>query len=349
MTLVEPLPGVSYVMPILNEEPYLRTAVHSVLAQEYAGAKEIVLAVGPSNDGTEELVEQLCREDHRIKAVKNPAGRTPIGLNLAIRASTHEVVVRVDAHSELEPGYTSRGVATLLRTGAHDVGGLMDARGRNPFQRAVAAAYHSPLGLGGAAYHSSAPEGPAESAYLGIFKRDVFDQVGYFDETLWRGQDWEMCLRIRQAGLTVWFDPELRTGYFPRDSFKKLSAQSYAAGVWRGELAKRYTDGKSLRHLLPPLMVAGTGLGLMAWILDAAAGKTVHPKVRLLMRLAKLAPVAYAGLLTVASLKSKQEPAGERFLLLGVLPSIHFPWAVGFVKGKIWGAAGTLDKGRVRK
>ncbi|GAA4364810.1 glycosyltransferase family 2 protein [Paeniglutamicibacter cryotolerans] len=335
-------------MPVLNEEPYLRAAVQSVLAQEYQGSKEIVLAVGPSTDGTEELVAQLCAEDSRIKAVPNPQGRTPIGLNLAIRASSHEVVIRVDAHSELEPDYTSRGVQTLLRTGAHDVGGLMDARGRSPFQRAVAAAYHSPLGLGGAAYHSSAPEGPAESAYLGIFQRSVFDEVGYFDETLWRGQDWEMCLRIRQAGLTVWFDPELRTGYFPRESFRKLSAQSYASGVWRGELAKRYSEGKSMRHQLPPLMVAGTTLGLAALLIDALLGKSIPTVPRRLMKLAKLAPVAYVGLLAVAIAKTNEGPARERLLLLGVLPSIHFPWAFGFVKGRVRGANGTLDKGRVR-
>lgn len=345
----EATPGVSYIMPVLNEAEYLGDAVRSILDQDYDGEKEVILALGPSVDGTDEVAAALAAEDSRVRLVPNPEGRTPIGLNLAIRASKHPVIIRVDAHSELEADYSARGVQTLLRTGAHDVGGLMDARGRSPFQRAVAAAYHSPLGLGGAAYHSSAPEGPAESAYLGIFRREVFDEVGFFDETLWRGQDWEMCLRIRQAGLTVWFDPELRTGYFPRDSFKRLSAQSYASGVWRGELAKRYSEGKSLRHQLPPLMVLGTTLGLAALVVDALAGKSIPTVPRRLMRLAKLAPVAYAGLLAVAMAKSKDSPARERLLLVGVLPGIHFPWAVGFVKGRLRGATGTLDKGRVRK
>lgn len=342
------LHGVSYVMPVLNEAGYLREAVASVLSQEYKGDKEIVLALGPSVDATDEVAAQLAIEDPRVKLVHNPLGRTPIGLNLAIKASTHPIIVRVDAHSELEPSYTARGIETMFRVDAHDVGGLMDARGKNSLQRAVAAAYHSPWGMGGAAYHNGGAEGPAESAYLGIFRREIFDEVGYYDESLWRAQDWELCLRIRQAGRTVWFDPELCTGYFPRDDFKSLAAQSYASGMWRGEIARRYPDGKSLRHDLPPLMVVGTTLGLVAWIVHPSVAQHLPPVVNFIVNLAKVAPFGYAGLVVFAAARSKRASTLEKVLMLRVLPTIHFPWAVGFVKGRLRGAQGTIDKGRVR-
>lgn len=340
--------GVSYVMPVLNEAGYLRDAVASVLDQDYAGDKEIVLALGPSTDSTDEVAAALAVEDSRVKLVYNPQGRTPIGLNLAIKASQYPIVVRVDAHSELAPNYTARGVETMFRVDAHDVGGLMDAQGKNPLQRAVAAAYHSPWGLGGAAYHSGAPEGPSESAYLGIFRREVFDEVGYYDESLHRAQDWELCLRIRQAGFKVWFDPELETAYYPRDQYKALAAQSYASGVWRGELSRRYPDGKSIRHDLPPLMVVGTTLGAVAWIVDPWLTTDAPSTARVVLNLLKLAPVAYAGLVVFATLTGKRTTLKEKLLMLGVFPTIHFPWAVGFVKGRVHGAKGTLDRGRVR-
>ncbi len=335
-------------MPVLNEADYLRDAVASILDQDYAGEKEIVLALGPSVDSTDDVAANLATEDARVKLVLNPQGRTPIGLNLAIAASKYPIVVRVDAHSELAPGYTARGIETLFRVDAHDVGGLMDARGKNPLQRAVAAAYHSPWGLGGAAYHSGAPEGPAESAYLGIFRREVFEEVGYYDESLHRAQDWELCLRIRQAGYKVWFDPELETGYYPRDNYKTLAAQSYASGVWRGELSRRYPDGKSIRHDLPPVMVLGTTLGAIAWIIDPWLTAEAPTAVRIALNLLKLAPVGYAALVVYATMTGKRTTLKERLLMLGVFPSIHFPWAVGFVKGRILGAQGTLDRGRVR-
>ncbi|EMQ99970.1 glycosyltransferase family 2 protein [Paeniglutamicibacter gangotriensis] len=340
--------GVSYVMPVLNEADYLRAAVLSVLGQDYAGDKEIVLALGPSSDSTDVVAAELAREDPRVKLVHNPQGRTPIGLNLAIKVSQYPIVIRVDAHSELAPSYTARGIDTLFRVDAHDVGGLMDARGKNPLQRAVATAYHSPWGLGGAAYHSGAPEGPAESAYLGIFRREIFDEVGYYDESLHRAQDWELCLRIRQAGHKVWFDPELKTGYFPRDKYRALAEQSYASGVWRGELSRRYPDGKSIRHDLPPLMVVGTSLGLVSWVIDPWLTSESSTLVRIALKALKLAPVTYAGLVVYATLSGKRTTLKEKLLMLGVFPTIHFPWAVGFVKGRTRGARGTLDKGRVR-
>ncbi|NLA65612.1 MAG: glycosyltransferase, partial [Leucobacter sp.] len=171
------LPAVSYVMPVLNEREHLEVAVRTILAQEYAGEKEIVLARGPSSDGTNEIAERLAAEDHRVRLVANPEREIPIGLNLAIAHSSHPVVIRVDAHSELTPDYTTRGIAALRREGAANVGGVMRAAGRTPTQCAIAAAYNSPFGLGGGAYHADGVAGPAESAYLGIFRREAIAAV----------------------------------------------------------------------------------------------------------------------------------------------------------------------------
>lgn len=340
-------PGVSYVMPVLNEADYLAEAVRSILAQDYAGDKELVLALGPSTDETNDVAEQLASSDERITLVDNPVGRTPSALNLAIKASRHPVIIRVDAHSELPTDYTQRGVETLERVGAHDVGGLMDARGRTPVQRAIAAAYHSKFGFGGPAYHSGAPEGEAESAYLGIFRREIFDLVGYYDESLWRAQDWELCLRIRSAGFKVWFDPELKVGYYPRSNFKALIAQSYASGTWRGEIARRFPEGKSLRHDLPPLLVLGLGAGVVSAVaypfLDQAPAV-----VRGVLGLAMAVPVSYAAACLVAGVRSNAPSFKEKLLTGAVFPAIHLPWAMGYVKGRARGAAGTLDKGRVK-
>lgn len=336
-------PGVSYVMPVLNEAGYVREAVASILGQDYAGEQEIILALGPSTDETTQMVEDMAATDSRVRFVHNPASRTPIGLNLAIKATRLPVVIRVDAHSILGPNYTTRGVATLLRTGAADVGGLMAARGRNDLQRAVAAAYNSRYGLGGAAYHSGAPEGEAESAYLGIFRRSIFDDVGFYDESLWRGQDWELCLRIRKAGQKIWFDPELSTTYFPREDFGPLAAQSYASGIWRGELARRHPEGKSLRHLLPPAALLASSAGSLAWFISL---KSLGPFSRTMLSGVRLAPLAYAALVGYVAVTSENLRPGQRLLLARVLPTIHFPWAAGFIRGRLRGSGRTVDAGR---
>ncbi len=342
------LPGVSYVMPVLNEADYLEEAVGSILTQDYDGDKELIIALGPSTDDTDEVAQRLAASDPRLILVDNPLGRTPIALNLAIRKSSHPIIMRVDAHSELPANYTSRGVETLYRVGAHDVGGLMDARGKTPVQRAIAAAYHSKFGFGGPAYHSGAPEGEAESAYLGIFRREVFDEVGFYDENMWRAQDWELCLRIRQAGHKVWFDPELKVGYYPRDNFVALARQSFASGTWRGEIARRFPEGKSLRHDIPPLLLAGVGIGSVALILAPLTRGPVSRPVQSLANLAASAPMVYAAATVAAGLASKGENLKEKLLTAAAFQSIHLPWAAGYLKGRIFGAAGTLDKGRVK-
>lgn len=344
MNGTSPFHGVSYVMPVLNEAGYIREAVAGILGQQYSGEKEIILALGPSTDETTAIVETMASQDSRVRFVHNPKSRTPIGLNLAIRASNYPVVVRVDAHSILDADYTRIGVDTLFRTGAADVGGLMNARGRNDLQRAVAAAYNSRYGLGGAPYHSGAPEGSAESAYLGIFRRTIFDEVGYYDETLWRGQDWELCQRIRRAGHMVWFDPQLSTVYYPREDFRSLAAQSYASGVWRGELARRHSEGKSLRHIVPPLALVASSLGCAAWLLPLSGRSR---KVRTAQRLLRLAPAAYGTVIGYTALTLPELSVRERGLFIGVLPTIHFPWAVGFIRGRLLGSGETADSGRV--
>ncbi|MFW8746003.1 glycosyltransferase, partial [Mesorhizobium japonicum] len=76
-------PGVSYVMPVLNEAEYLEAAVASIVGQAYPGPWELILAVGPSTDGTDAILERLVAADDRIRTVPNPAKHIPIGLNLA--------------------------------------------------------------------------------------------------------------------------------------------------------------------------------------------------------------------------------------------------------------------------
>src|SRR3954470_17482984 len=98
-------PPVSVVVPVLNEERHLEAAVTKVLEQDYPGPLEVVLAVGPSRDRTAQAATRLAADAARAHVASTPTGLTPSGLNAAIKVSTGDVVVRVDAHSELSPGY----------------------------------------------------------------------------------------------------------------------------------------------------------------------------------------------------------------------------------------------------
>ena len=83
----------------------------------------------------------------------------------------------------------------------------MAAEGVTDFQRAVAAAMTSPIGVGQASFHVGGEEGPAPTVYLGAFRREVLERLGGYDETFLRAQDWELNHRIRESGGVVWFTP----------------------------------------------------------------------------------------------------------------------------------------------
>src|SRR4051794_31258931 len=127
-------PAVSAVLPVLNEARHLRAAVRSILNQDYPGRIEVVLALGPSDDGTDAIAADIAREDPRVTCVPNPSGRTPEALNLAVKTGHGAVIARVDGHAELPPDYVRVAVETLYRTGADNVGGLMWAEGTTPFE-----------------------------------------------------------------------------------------------------------------------------------------------------------------------------------------------------------------------
>ncbi|WP_065959751.1 glycosyltransferase family 2 protein [Curtobacterium sp. UCD-KPL2560] len=328
----QPLPGVSYVMPVLNEVTEVRAAVGSLLAQDYDGPFEVLLALGPSIDGTNELVAEMSAADPRIRAIDNPVGSTPAGLNVAIRASVHPVVIRVDAHSVLPVDYTRVAVRVLLESGADNVGGIMRAEGRTPFERAVAHAYGSRVGLGGTPHHVGGKAGPAETAYLGVFRRERLFEVGLFDEGIKRGQDWELNRRLRQTGGTVWFTPELVVTYRPRPSLRRLVRQFVATGLWRGELARRFPANNGLRYFAPPAMVVAMALGLVAGIVGVVGAALGSPVAWAMVGF--VVPAVYLVFVLLGSVVVARR-SGLRTLLwlLVVLPCIHVGWGVGFIIG----------------
>jgi glycosyltransferase involved in cell wall biosynthesis len=333
-------------MPVLNEVGYLERAVDTVLQQDVPGRVQLILALGPSSDGTTELARRLAARDDRITLVDNPGADIPRGLNLAIRASEAPTVVRVDAHSELSAGYTRRALETLARTRAGNIGGVMHADGRTPFQRAVARAYNSPIGLGGGAYHGGTQEGEAESAYLGVMRRDVLDEVGLFDESIRRGEDWELNLRIRAAGYRVWFDPALSVTYWPRESWTRLARQFRATGAWRGELVRRFGRRNSVRFFAPPALLIVLALAVVVGILQATHVLTGWWSV--VASIVYLPILAYV-LLVVGVAIGRGGGRGWRDKLwtLAVIPTMHLSWGLGFLMGVSRGAHDTVDTSRL--
>lgn len=313
--------AVSVVMPVLNEQRHLREAVGRVLEQDLDGDLELVLALGPSTDGTDQVAAELAAADPRIRLVRNPSGRTPSGLNAAVAASTHAVIARVDGHAVLPPGYLRKALEVLELTGADNVGGIMDAQGVTDVERAIAAAMRSRLGVGSARFHTGGAAGPAETVYLGVFRRTALARVGGYDEHFARAQDWEMNHRIRSTGGTVWFTPELRVTYRPRADLRSLARQYFQYGRWRRVVARQHPGTMSARYLAPPALVAAL---------------TISVAVSPWLPVALVVPAGYVGALVVGSLTLEPGlPWRSRATLPAALAVMHLSWGVGFVTSRV--------------
>jgi glycosyltransferase involved in cell wall biosynthesis len=227
------LMGVSVVLPILNEERDLRESVSAILAQNYSGAFEVILALGPSNDRTNEIAKELAAADSRVVLVDNPTGRTANGLNAAIAKSKFPIISRIDGHAEISPTYLTDATALLNKTGAVNVGGIMAAVGKTKLEKAVATAMRSPLGVGSSRFHVGGSAGPADTVYLGTFQKSALLEAGGYDERFTRAQDWELNFRLRKNGGVIWFDPSLVVTYRPRSTLKALAKQYFQYGTWR--------------------------------------------------------------------------------------------------------------------
>ena len=320
-------PGVSVVMPVLNEERHLEDAVLGILEQDYPGELDVVLAVGPSRDRTSQVAARLRSANPHVRLVDNPSGRTPAGLNAAIAATRHPVVVRVDGHGRLPAGYIATAVRLLRETGADNVGGMMVPQGETDFERAVARAMSSRIGIGGARFHVGGDAGPAETVYLGVFRREALERLGGFDESFVRAQDWELNYRIRSSGGVIWFSPDMRVAYRPRSSWRALATQFYRTGQWRRQVVERYPDTASFRYLAPPVAVAalllGSGVG--------SAGLVTGNRA---LTAGWVAPAAYAtGLLAATPGVARGLPWRSQLVFPFVVATMHASWGAGFLFG----------------
>jgi succinoglycan biosynthesis protein ExoA len=335
-------PPVSVVMPVRNEERHLAEAVRHVLGQDYPGPLELVLAVGPSADRTEQIARDLEAAEPRITVVTNPSGKIPAALNLAVHTARHQVIARIDGHALFPPSYLRTAVAVLTRTGAADVGGVMAAEGETPFQQAVAWGMTSKAGVGSAGWHTGGQAGPADSVYLGVYRREMIEQAGGWDEEMLRAEDWELNYRIRARGGLVWFTPELRVTYRPRATLRSLGAQYFHYGRWRRVVMREHPETASFRYLAPPAAATAVGVGLVAGLIGLAGLAAGAPAAVAWLTAGLVIPLTYlAGITAVSAALSGGQTTGVRARLPMVLGIMHMCWGTGFLT-----SPRTLHRGR---
>jgi glycosyltransferase involved in cell wall biosynthesis len=262
------LPTVSVLMPCLNERRYLRDCLTSLLANDYAGEFDITVIDGGSTDGTRDILAEFSHRFPNVRMLSNPKRTAPAAMNLGIRQSTGEIVVRVDAHAWYPKNYISRCVSELLQSGAANVGGVWRILPGTPshFGWAVAKIQSHRFGVGNAAYRLARATGPkwVDTVPFLCCRRTLFDTVGYFNEKLTRTQDIEFNRRIRNAGGGILLCPDIEITYFARSDLRNVAHHAWKTGLWV-ILPFLHSDVMpiSWRHIAPlafVIMILATGI-----------------------------------------------------------------------------------------
>lgn len=263
------MPSVTILIPCLQESHFIRECLQSVLAFEVppeTTISEILVLDGGSTDGTREMVSEIGQADPRVRLVDNPGRIQATGLNIGIRQTRSDYIMRLDAHSAYPADYLAAAMETALRTGCDNVGGLFNTQRRGTgYQAALVQALTThKFGVGDSGFRTGAAEGPADTVPYGFFKRELFDKLGLFDERLVRAQDYEFNRRILKSGGTVWRNPAIEARYFQQPDLRSfLRKQVVYEAPYNAYLWYIAPYAFTLRHVITGFFTVGVIAGLV--------------------------------------------------------------------------------------
>jgi glycosyltransferase involved in cell wall biosynthesis len=320
----------SVLVPVLNEERYIRDTVAAMQRQRFDGGVEFLFMDGSSEDRTKAILEELAEDDPRIRVFDNPGRTSTAGLNVGLRHARGDYIVRMDAHTFYPEDYIARGVERLRRGDVVWVAGPQVPYGTGTWSRRVALALQTPLGTGGSARWGgeSDGDGPEQEreldtgVFAGMWHRETVERHGGWDEEWAINQDSELAARILADGGRIVSLPSLGARYVPRDSLEGLARQYWRYGNYRAKTAGRHPDSLERRQLFP--------VGLIV----ALAGSLMLPgPLKWAARAAVAAYLAAVGAVSVGA--ARDADARDAAALPVVFAVMHVCWGAGFVSGSI--------------
>jgi len=321
----------SVIIPCRNESRHIEACVRSILEQKRpSGGMEVIVADGLSDDGTRAILEALAKEHPELRVVDNPRRVTPCAMNAGIREARGKYVAILGAHCEYAADYLRTCVELLdEHPEVACAGGPIYSAGRSVFGQAVAAAMSHPVGIGNAKHRHPNYEGYAEGACYPVFRKEVFETIGLYDEMLVRNQDDELNYRLTKQGGKVFLSPRARSTYFVRETISSLFRQYFEYGYWRVAVLKKHRMPASFRHLVPLIFLIGL---IVSFILAL-----IVPEGWRLLMLA--GPCVYALILCGVGLHLSRR-AGWKigFLFPVAAATLHIAYAIGFMWGFLQGA-----------
>lgn len=260
---------VRVVIPCRNEAGFIGPCLSSLVAADRVGMDvEVWVCDGISEDGTRAEVQAISSEHSWIRLMDNPARTTPQAMNLGLRPEGYDVGVILGAHAEVDPAFLRANIDLLAANPeAGCTGGIIENVYTDAIGRSIGAAMGHPFGVGGAHFRTGRKAGEVDTVAFGAYRREVFEQVGFFDERLVRNQDDELNYRVTKAGWKILLSPKIKSRYVVRASFGKLARQYWQYGYWKVYVNRLHRTVTTVRQLVPAAFVLFLVCGVIAaWL-----------------------------------------------------------------------------------
>jgi glycosyltransferase involved in cell wall biosynthesis len=248
---------ISVIIPTRNEGKHIERCLLSILDGVSKEFEEVFVIDGMSTDGTKEIIERISNKFAIVKLLLNPDKTIPFALNLGIKNSTCDYILRLDAHSEYAPDYIMNCINAMKETDADNVGGVVKTiqNGNTISAKIIQLISTHSFGVGNSKFRLNPKPHYADTVPFGFFKKSVFYKIGYFDERLTRNQDYEFNQRIIKTGGKIWLDPRIKANYKNQSTFKGLLRQAINTGKYNVWMWRAAPYSFKLRHAIPGFFV----------------------------------------------------------------------------------------------
>lgn len=316
---------VSVVMPVLNEEKYIKGCIESLLKQDYPTEyMEWIFVDGCSSDRTVELLQDFQKQyPGLILIINNPQRIVPFAMNTGISVSKGKYIVRLDAHADYATDYISKCVHYLDTTDADNVGGVAETKSNGFIGDCIARMLSSKFGVGNSGFRTNGKTGYVDTVPFGAFRREIFSKYGGYDERLVRNQDNELNYRIRKNGGKILLCDDIHLSYYCRDSIHGISDMARKNGMWNIITMKLCPGAMGVRHFIPLIFVISIlGLGIMGLV------------SKFFWWLLFVELILYFALNSFFSVQ-KSGSIKQFFVLILLFPIFHISYGIGSLNGLI--------------
>lgn len=323
-----------------NEEIFLENVLNDILEQTYPHElTEIILVNSCSTDRTLEIMSAFAKkhksEYGAVKVCENPKKSQAAGWNVVLENADNEVIVRVDAHAHIPKDFISANIK-VLKSGEMISGGARPniTREDTPYSRMLLLAESSMFGSSIADYRRADAQEKkyVDSLFHGAYRREVFAEVGGFDEALGRTEDNELHYRMRKAGYRFCYTDRVRSYQYIRSSLGGMLRQKYQNGRWIGLTIGYCPQCLSIYHFVPFCFVGAILICMALFVLGACLSVSLLmwglPALMALYGLVDL-------LMTIAAIVTAPQKHILFLLLFPIFFLLHTVYGMGTMAGII--------------